>query len=120
MEVSIVFCTGSPDRFDDFAEATDSLLTQMYNVTELPTSDVVAFIDEENCVEVLVAEYAKRDATADGKPTSMCRRPGRLPFRKSTAGSSARHTTSSPMDLPLEVLSLRRPLVEEVHNQFTN
>ena len=35
MKVSVVLCTYSPDRYDDFAEAADSLLSQTYDETEL-------------------------------------------------------------------------------------
>ena len=53
MKVSIVLCTYSPDRYDDFCEAADSLLTQTYDDTEL----VIVVDGRESVHERVLEDY---------------------------------------------------------------
>ena len=57
MKVSVVLCTYSPDRYDDFAEAAESLLTQTYDETEL----VIVVDGRESVYERVREDYDDRE-----------------------------------------------------------
>jgi glycosyltransferase involved in cell wall biosynthesis len=57
MKVSVVLCTYSPERYDDFREAADSLLTQTYDDVEL----VVVVDGREPVYERVREDYGDRE-----------------------------------------------------------
>jgi glycosyltransferase involved in cell wall biosynthesis len=58
MKVSVVLCTYSPDRYDDFREAADSTLAQTYDDTEL----VVVVDGQESVYERVRDDYGTEAA----------------------------------------------------------